>query len=402
MTLRAMAALFLCAVHLLAEPEENALARARELTRTKQYSKALSLLESHLKSEPDDTDARVYYGIVLSWEARYDEARTQLRQVLAGNPNHGDALLALANLELWSDHPEQTERLTSAALERRGASADLMYARARALKAMNRERDAMDVLNQLLQLEPQHADALRTRSSLQDSMRHWEAQWSYSYEWFNKNLDGWHEAQMGLKRATPAGSVIARFSRADRFGLHSNQAEIDFYPRIRKGTYGYVNVGYSYDATLYPQYRLGADLFQSLGGGFEASGGLRRLGFSSKVNIYTTSLGKYYGSWFFNGRAYLTPDSAGTSRSVHLSARRYFGEATDYIGFRVGRGAAPIETRTLGDIEILNSTSVYAELNKSLGRRWMMNFRAGHGREDRLNRGVLHRYLAESSIYLRF
>jgi len=381
---------------------EDLLKKARTLAFEKQRTEALALLERRLEAEPEDTDARVFYGTVLSWEGRNDEARQQLQLVLERHPDHGDALVALANVELWSDHPEQADRLMATALERRGNRVDLMYARARALRNLGRSREALEMVNRVLSLAPQHEQAQKARRGLEDDLRHWEAQWSYTHEWFNEALAPWHEAQLALKRALPAGSLIARFSQAHRFGLRSRQAEMDFYPSFRPGTYAFLNLAYSYDAALYPRYRTGADLYQNLGGGFEGSGGFRRLGFGNKVNIYTASLGKYHGDWLWNGRVYLTPDFAGTSRSIVVSARRYFGDGKDYFGLRFGRGASPVETRTLGDIEILNSVSGYAEVQKGLGRRWMFLVRGGASREERIQRGFLQKYLLESNLYFRF
>ncbi|MBM3774203.1 MAG: YaiO family outer membrane beta-barrel protein, partial [Acidobacteria bacterium] len=286
---------------------EDLLKKARTLAFEKQRTEALALLERRLEAEPEDMDARVFYGTVLSWEGRNDEARQQLQLVLERHPDHGDALVALANVELWSDHPEQADRLMATALERRGNRVDLMYARARALRNLGRSREALEMVNRVLSLAPQHEQAQKARRGLEDDLRHWEAQWSYTHEWFNEALAPWHEAQLALKRALPAGSLIARFSQAHRFGLRSRQAEMDFYPSFRPGTYAFLNLAYSYDAALYPRYRTGADLYQNLGGGFEGSGGFRRLGFGNKVNIYTASLGKYHGDWLWNGRRRTSP-----------------------------------------------------------------------------------------------
>jgi YaiO family outer membrane protein len=399
--LRVLTLLAFCAC--LVSAAEDALTQARALTKSKQPAAAIGLLQSHLKEEPGDTDARIYLGLVLSWEGRYEEARLHLETVLSSSPGNGDALQALANLELWSDNAGRADRLSAEALEIHPDNVDLLYTRARALRALKREPEALKVLNQLLRIEPAHKAALSTRDGIREAGRLWQVQTSQTYEWFHGDIDPWRESQLALGRSTGAGKVTARFSRADRFGLHSNQSEIEFYPSIRSGTYGYVNVGYSYDATLFPKYRVGADLFQSLGHGFEGSGGIRRLNFTaSKVNVYTASLGKYLGNWFYNARTYLTPGAEGASHSVHISARRYFGDLGDYLGFRYGWGSSPVETRTLGDTEILSSSSFYLDIQKSLGRRWSFSFRAGHGREDRLNRGPLRRSVADSNLYFRF
>ena len=67
------------------------------------------MLETHLAETPRDVDARLLYGLVLSWEGRYDEARPVLQQVLAQAPGYTDARVALMNVEDWSGHSAEAQ-----------------------------------------------------------------------------------------------------------------------------------------------------------------------------------------------------------------------------------------------------------------------------------------------------
>jgi YaiO family outer membrane protein len=216
----------------------------------------------------------------------------------------------------------------------------------------------------------------------------WQAGVYYTYDHFTPDDVDWHEGQLYLKRRTPIGSVIGRFSHAWRYGTTDDLIEVEAYPKIRPGTYAWVSLGYSPGADLYPRYRFGGDLYQSLPASFEASLGYRRLGFTSPVNIYVGSLGKYVGSWLVTGRVFVTPGGAGTSNSWSIGARRYFGTAA-YWGFRYGQGRSPEEIRTTSQLEVLNSRSVGGELVLPLARRWEIDVRASYGREDRIERADL-------------
>lgn len=81
---------------------QDIVARARELAVAGDRSAALRLLEERLASTPADNDARTLYGIVLSWEGRYDEARRVLREAVAADPRNTDAREALARVDAWS------------------------------------------------------------------------------------------------------------------------------------------------------------------------------------------------------------------------------------------------------------------------------------------------------------
>jgi hypothetical protein len=48
---------------------------------------------------------------VLSWEGDYEGSRRELEAVLKNNPMHDDALAALVNVELWSNHASRAEEL---------------------------------------------------------------------------------------------------------------------------------------------------------------------------------------------------------------------------------------------------------------------------------------------------
>jgi hypothetical protein len=108
------------------------------------------LLQDCVAASPENSDARVLLGTVLSWEGRYDEARRELEVVLTGRPTHGDALLASINVELWSDHPERAEELARRGLAERPADPNYLLARARALVALKRSTEARDALDRLL------------------------------------------------------------------------------------------------------------------------------------------------------------------------------------------------------------------------------------------------------------
>ncbi len=383
--------------------QEDALKRARELALNKQRTEALSLLEDYLRQTPADTDARTFYGIVLSWEGRYDQARHELETVLDQYPDHGDALPALINVELWSNHPDRAEELARRALAKHPNDTGLLMSQARALDNLERPNDALDVLHKLLDVDPNQPEARSLRDDLREGGRHWEGSVAQSYDWFNDGQPGWLESQVSLKyRMEGVGTVIARFSHANRFGLDSSLVEIDAYPRIRKGLYAYLNVGWSPDRRLYPGNRFGAELFQSLPHGMEVSGGLRSLGFASRVNVYTGSVSKYHGRWLLTTRTYLTPDSTGDSYSLQFQGRRYFGDDVSYFGLRYGTGAAPTDTGSLNEIEVLRSHVMAGELNWRLGRRWMLNFLGSHSLEDRIDQSRLGHNSVSITAYFRF
>lgn len=384
---------------------EDEVAHARELAfKGGQYrAQALSELQARLARVPDDGDALTLYGTILSWEGRYDESRTALQKVLDRNPDHSDALPAMLNMELWSDHPKRAEELALAALQRHPDNPEMLMFLARAQRNENRQKDAAQTLDHLLKIQPSNQQALELRRRMIYAARQWEASYEFTDDFFSSVFSSQQEHTVSLRAPTQWGSVIGRASRADRFGDHSNQLSAEFYPHFRVGTYGYLAVSGSPDAVLYPQYSVGADLFQSLGHGFEASGGYRRLQFSDDVNIFTGALYKYYGNWLYSGRIYLTPDNQGVSKTGAFAARRLFGEEGihDFLEFRFSYGSSKALATTTLDLISLTSTRYSVEYDKGIGS-WHLDGKLGAGSEDQPFGGKVNRYTIQGAVYYRF
>jgi len=191
-------------------------------------------------------------------------------------------------------------------------------------------------------------------------------------------------AYVQLSRHTKVlGTVIARLNFANRFGKQGTQFEMDAYPSIRKGMYAYINAGYSKNS-LFPLTRFGFELYQKLPKGFEISGGFRYLNFdsisalkfdSSAVIIFTGSIGKYYGNYWFSVRPYLTPGKQGLSKSVSLSIRKYFSRPENYLSLAMGTGYSPDnrlkELYQTGNY-YLQSQSISIDCQQLISKRFLM------------------------------
>ncbi len=383
-----------------ANPRDD-VATARQLATSGKRAAAVTLLKDRLAVRPDDNDARTLLGIVLSWEGRYDEARAELRTVLISSPADADALPALVSVELWSDHPEEAAALAEYGLRVRPDDSVLLVSYARACKAMNRDRAALDAVDRALEFDPRNHQALRLRESILENRQHWSVAYGYAYDWFSDGRTGWSEHQINFKRTAGWGAVLLRASQAERFGLRDQQVEADFYPRLRRGTYMYLNAGWTPDHRLYPDHRFGLHIYQSLGHGFEGSLGYTRLGFSTPVNIYVVSLSKYAGEWLLTGQTFITPRPEGTTASYHAGFRRYVGDKS-YFGLRYHHGWANERVNSLNDIEVLSADGLNGELFADFGRRFELSLRAGFDRQQRILSGALTQYSASGLLAIRF
>jgi len=382
---------------------ESVVEQARRLALDGRRTEAIALLDRYLQGAPGDTDARTLLGTVLSWEARYDEARRHLEQVLAEHPGHGDALPALINVEVWSGHPERAEALSRDATGRAAASNPrIAMGRARALLALGRPDAARDLLRRIARVDPSNDEARRLLSTLDDAGRHWRLTTTHVHDRFSDNRASWDETQIALERRTAAGPVLVRAARAARFGLTDTQVEIDLYPRLRAGTYAYVNAGMAPAETLYPGYRVGLEVYHSMGHGFEVSAGFRHLGFARGTTLCGGTLAKYEGDWMLSGRLDVECGSGRGAISAYVTARRAFGPTgRSHVSVRYGHGRTREDVRSVGDT-LLDADTVAGDLTIEVGRRVEWIAAAGLSAGDRLPGGRLRQYSFRTGLGWRF
>lgn len=96
----------------------------------------------------------------------------------------------------------------------------------------------------------------------------------YAFTRLDGGADPWHLASLELSRRSPGGTLLARGSLARRFERTGTQLEVEAYPRLSRRTYAFVGAGFSPDE-LFPELRLGAELFTALAPDWEASGSAR-------------------------------------------------------------------------------------------------------------------------------
>ncbi|MES2003683.1 MAG: YaiO family outer membrane beta-barrel protein [Bacteroidota bacterium] len=311
----------------------------------KNYELAKSRLYRALKISPDYADLKIFLGRIHSWSKEYDSARYYFHSVLQKTPDYADASVALADLEYWNDDNTKSLQVINDGLQFHASSEDLLVRKARVLNAMRRFAEAQVAVDKALQLNRNNTEARSLANRIKESSVKNKISLSYDYVYFDKQFsDPWHLASFDYTRTTGIGSITGRINYANRFTENGVQYEIEAYPRISNTFYTYVNAGYSDKVGVFPQWRGGFSLYANLPKSFEGELGFRYLKFSGDPTwIYTGYLGKYYKSWLFGLRAYLTPSTftSTASTSYTASARYYYGSADDLIGFNAGYGISP-------------------------------------------------------------
>ncbi len=336
----------------------------------KNYPAAIEITKQALKISPDYADIRIFLGRLYTWTDKLDSARIEFKEVLTKNPGYLDAFVAYGYLEYWNKNPEQALEITSEGLKYHEKSEDLLLLKTKILDDLKRYEEANMTLSSLLSINPRLSEARALAGRIGDFRTKNKIGLSYDYVTFDKQFaDPWHLASLDYTRQTGIGSVTARVNFANRFKTNGTQLELDAYPRISNTFYAYLSGGYS-DSNIFPTYRAGFSLYANLPSAFEADAGFRMLNFGTKTWIYTFAVGKYYKSYWFNLRTYLTPSNNSVSQSLAFTTRYYFGGSDDYLSLVVGSGLSPDNQRNNilynnGSNYKLKSTSGSVGLRKS-------------------------------------
>lgn len=336
----------------------------------KNYPGAIRLCQQALEGSPGYTDIRVFLGRLYFWNDQADSAGYQLDKAVKEDPSHEDAAVAAASVAFFTDQYDACIAYCDRGLQHHLQSRDLLLQKAKCLTAMRRYKEAVVLTDTLLHLDKSDAGARDLAFKIKDFRAANKIGISYDYTHFSQQFaQAWHLVSLDYTRQTPVGSFTGRVNYTNRFGEGGYQFEVDGYPSIARNFYAYVNLGYSPDMPLFPKYRAGFSLYASLPESFEADAGFRYLNFDNDTWIYTGSIGKYYKSWWFNLRAYITPDDHRISQSYSLSARYYLGGADDYLSVSAGTGISPDDR---SQANLLNSN--YKLTTRRAGAAWRFSY----------------------------
>ncbi len=369
------------------------------------YTDARLLLSQILSRQPGYTDAAILMGRTYAWEGKFTNARAELQKVLAADPDNQDAINALIDVGLWSENPDEAITYANIGLNYYPNFEDFLLKKAKALIQKDALDEAAVELNRLLTINPANEEALRLLQSLKKKARRNFVGVQYYLSLFDNGTNPWHLVSAEYGRVTRRVTVIGRLNYANRNNQSGYQGEIDAYPILGKGTYAYLNAGYSPDTLLFPRTRFGAELFQKLPKDFEISGGVRILNFPRlHIILYTASLSKYYRDFLFTVRGYASFQPGNVTPTVQASIRKYFNNGDSYIMLTLSKGTVPAIApfASQDELQRLSSSRVAIDFQKAMGRSFYLLGGAWYEYEEYTEALFRNRYTLNIGLQKRF
>lgn len=365
------------------DPDEL-LVEARALIMNDKYLEGRKIAFRALSKYPDYADILILVGRSYAWEGKNDSASIYLERAIVASPDYEDGYSAYLDNLSWAEQYDKADEVLAIARENLGTPLPngLQYKESRLLYYKEDYNAAYNIAEDLFEKKYKNENLLDYMQTLQRLRRNNAVGVTYDYDSFEGDLTPWNTFSLYARTRTKlTGTLIGRVTQSSRFDDSGTLFELDAYPSLGKKAYAYLNIGSS-SASFFPEFRFGASVYYNLPKAWEIEGGFRYLQFSETTYIYTASLGKYVGNWWFNLRSNLIPgtgNSLGTS--ANLQARYYFKTGEDFFSLQLSSGVSPDE-ETRDPTQLLNSYRARAGYQQLITDRFMIYGFTGYSRDE--------------------
>jgi YaiO family outer membrane protein len=376
---------------------------ARELAARNKYEEALQLIDRALLQNPDNYDLNTMRIRLLGWQGSYELALLELQKLKITYPNNLELLELALDIRYFANQFEELTKSSDEILAINPTHITALYRKALAKYELNEYENALNVLSNLLSIEPFNTIALALERMVRERLQKNEIGISYRYSTFSEVFSDWHNASVHYTRNTDVGPLIFRANLARQFEQTGFQPEVDFYPKLGRKTYAYLNAGLS-NADIFPQTRFGAELFRALPFGLEVSLGLRYMYYEisdDQLWIYTGNVSKYFGNnmlsyrpMFIQLRNEITLTSIITYRHFLSNRNHYFGAVTAY-------GRAPVDFVSIFEILRLSAARIGLEYQQPLANNFYFKATAEFQHEEYFEKIYRQRYALEVMLSKR-
>jgi YaiO family outer membrane protein len=312
--------------------------QARAFAKAGQTELALASYNALLLRSPGNADVLLGRGILHARLKHYAQAGADLSAAATAAPAYADVWLALGNMHLWNDQPSKAIAAFDRLVELKPNDPESRLVRAKAYSAAGRVADAgaeraqARALGASVEAEsPAPTPRAQAGASAPAGYR-WAA--SASAGWTDAgNGARWNDQSAGVRHYWDRGSLAFETLRARRFGQQDYAWALDAYTQLWQGAYSNIRYQHAPAERLFPGDSGRVEIWQSLGGGWEASISDDVLAFpSTHVNIVGASLGKYVGNFYLLLRHQNILSTGSHSAGDRALVRYYYtGDADNYV-----------------------------------------------------------------------
>lgn len=361
---------------------EVSYSKAHSLAYDGKHRPAKDILIQVVSKNPIDIEARALLASTYSWGGQYSKARDEFNKITSTERENSAIWISAIKNELYANQNATAYGLASKALTYVKSNSEVERLLKISMDRIQNEKqpelgwhntESLLITNIVSKKKPKKEnvpnkkevapvvsneaktpvakEALNNRIAIRNA-----------FTIFDQRYDPAIYSSISLRRQTLAGSIIPRINFSNRNGINGLQYDLDFYPKFSKRFYAYLNYGYS-NASIYPNHKMGGDLYVNLPGAMEFSAGGRHIRFATRnVSVITNSIGHYRGNYYFSLRSYVRPKEDNLiGISGNLLVRKYLKDAENFMGINVGMGYSPELRQLISGDELLAETLLYVE-----------------------------------------
>ncbi len=367
---------------------DDSYAAAHELAYNGKHGQAQSIALAILNKYPENIKARTLVARTYSWSRQYDKARREFNKLTSIEKDNRDIWILAVKNELYAKNnaialgltnkaltylknDKELERLAEMALDRienqefpKKSWIDNpgSIATKSNIKSSKRKNKSEIESTPGTVVKNKETEAVEKKEAKKENVLNNRIAIRNSFTVFDQRYDPMVFSTIEFKRQTLAGSLLPRINYSNRNGEHGLQYDIDFYPKFSKRFYAYLNYGYS-NASIYPNHKVGGDLYVNLPGAMEFSAGGRYISLDTRdITMITNSIGHYRGNYYFSLRSNLIPKEDNLIQfSGNLLVRKYLKDADNFFSLNIGMGYSPELRQLVSGDELLAETLLYIE-----------------------------------------
>ncbi|MGC9151156.1 MAG: YaiO family outer membrane beta-barrel protein [Microbacter sp.] len=374
---------------------------AIQKAKNQNYAEALRTARVALEADPKRSDILVFIANVYSWENKNDSAVHVLHQAKAMHYEGADLYETWMNVLLRTHQYQSLLQMCDEALRHgypdKGNVLRKQLIAYSDLKQYNQAVRLIKAPENKSIVKDSSLRGLITDIYIKRNTNILSAY--YTLDWFD-HFTPQHLGTIDYSTKFGNNTGVIHANLAHRFGLNDFQLEADFYLYLNKKQYMYFNYGYAFNASLFPQNRIGYEDFLSFNHGFEVSFGGRYMQYlTSKLFIVTAHVGKYLGKNWVSLRPFYVIKKGTQSLSFIADYRLYGSNQFNYWGVQAGFGNSPDDIYATAQSNGFNQLNAYKiELSKNLLVNHTSEFHVGlaYTREEFFIGRYRNRYTLEA------
>jgi len=315
---------------------------ARADAEKKAYVHAIEKMQKLHSDYPENTDYTLYLARVYFWNQNYTEAGITLQPLLEKDSINQEVLDLKIVLDLASENFESAISNSIMGKEKFPDKRSFYtLQQAIALEKSEKNQEAKTVLNEIGKEDSYYKEASYVKTQILRKQKNTIAVGHLNNSFSNPSFSPWQLSHIEYSRRKEKIAYVGRVNYGYVFGNDALQAEVDVYPKLSKNGYMLLNIGFSGENFVFPEWRITGEYFHTYKN-WNASAGVRYLKFTAtEVTLFTAHVAYNLNDWQFGYRTFLVSEDKKWYPSHIIHFRKSWERRESFAQIELQQGGMP-------------------------------------------------------------